>query len=420
MKWQLDWQDSKTDMETRMPAYSIPGFGTFSNRLQRYQYGEESYQLNTQFDKAISLADRKHQIVYGFSVVHKEVTNESVSNDLDNNTSTPKDYIPLVKARTYSLFLQDDIQLSEKLSLSPALRYDNYEYNPEVTSGFAAESEDVNKGKATARLGAVYRVDQKTSVFVQLSQGYKVPDVNDMFHTVTNFGYQFLANPDLKPEESNALELGVRGEYGLGSVEAAAFLNRYKNFIDEVVVDPNDPVLGVVYQMQNVDKAKIWGYELRTHVWLDEAIGAPSGTTFRGSLAYARGENTENDTPLNSISPLKVVLGLAYDAPSDTWGGELNWTLSAAKEEKDIPDTSEGVKRYEAPGYGIVDITAYYKPLNALTLRAGLFNLTDKKYWIWDDIRDLETSGRGVTPESGLDRYSQPGRNFSVSARYEF
>lgn len=154
-------------------------------------------------------------------------------------------------------------------------------------------------------------------------------------------------------------------------------------------------------------------------LWLDELTNAPRGTTLRVSIAYADGENTVNDEPLAAVAPLTAVFGLAYDNPSETWGGELSWLLAAAKEGKDIPENDAGTK-YDTPGYGVVDLTAYYKPVNGLTLQLGLFNLTDKEYWHWEDLRGLTTDGREATPASGFDRYSQPGRNFSISAEYVF
>jgi hemoglobin/transferrin/lactoferrin receptor protein len=47
-------------------------------------------------------------------------------------------------------------------------------------------------------------------------------------------------------------------------------------------------------------------------------------------------------------------------------------------------------------------------------LRAGVFNLTDEKYWWWNDVRGLSSTSV-VT-----DAYSQPGRNASVSLSVRF
>jgi len=47
-------------------------------------------------------------------------------------------------------------------------------------------------------------------------------------------------------------------------------------------------------------------------------------------------------------------------------------------------------------------------------VRGGVFNLTDRKYWLWQDIRGLAASS------TVRDAYTQPGRNGSVSISYRF
>ena len=59
----------------------------------------------------------------------------------------------------------------------------------------------------------------------------------------------------------------------------------------------------------------------------------------------------------------------------------------------------------------MIDLTAYYRPIKDLTLSAGLFNLTDRKYWKWSDVRG----------EDALDAdNTQAGRNWAITAKYEF
>jgi hemoglobin/transferrin/lactoferrin receptor protein len=64
---------------------------------------------------------------------------------------------------------------------------------------------------------------------------------------------------------------------------------------------------------------------------------------------------------------------------------------------------------FEPGGYGIVDLTASYRPLDSLAIRVGLFNLTDKTYWRWSEVR-------GLSPGDPLvSALSAPGRNAAIS-----
>lgn len=113
---------------------------------------------------------------------------------------------------------------------------------------------------------------------------------------------------------------------------------------------------------------------------------------------------------INNDYSLKAVIGLGYDAPSERWGSILNWTLVKSKDDNDLSEDT----LFETGGYGILDLTAYYKPTSTLTFRGGIFNLTDKEYIVYEDVRGLSES----TTESDL--YTQPGRNFTMSASYSF
>ena len=120
------------------------------------------------------------------------------------------------------------------------------------------------------------------------------------------------------------------------------------------------------------------------------------------------------------MHPLTAVIGLGYDAPSQVWGSDVMWTMVAAKKSDDISNMSDvstgesqGGDKFASPGYGIIDLTAYYKPYKGITINAGIFNITDKKYWIWNDVRNVTSN------DQGLNRYTQPGRNYAVSVKWE-
>ena len=55
----------------------------------------------------------------------------------------------------------------------------------------------------------------------------------------------------------------------------------------------------------------------------------------------------------------------------------------------DLPTSPNGVQ-VGTPSATVIDLTAYYRPIKDLTLSAGLFNLTDRKYWKWSDVRGEE------------------------------
>ena len=221
-------------------------------------------------------------------------------------------------------------------------------------------------------------------------------------------------NPDLEPEKSKSYETGLRGHFDEGSFDVAVFYNKYRDFIDEDNVKPGYDLDS--FQSRNIKHATIKGVELKGQLQLD-AFGAPRGLYTKGSIAYAYGRNDDNGQPLNSVNPLTGVFGLGYD--QDNYGGLVSWTV--VKKKNRVDDTAfkapdiEG-KQFKTPGFGIVDVSAYYKVTQDVTVSAGVYNLTDKKYWLWDDVRSYDGVGEAsaVNP-ANLDRLTQPGRNFAIN-----
>ena len=417
---QLSWQNSKSNQVTY--TYSA------DDRKKDYFYEQGGYQLDAQLNKRIAHQGTEHLLTYGLSWSKSDLENHNRTYRLDTGELLPPDtphqpgrYSPLATSETYGVFFQDEITLDNgRMILTPGVRYDSYTLSPETDSRYPTQLDD-NKGDAfTAKLGLLYRVHDSASVFAVYSQGFRAPTLDEAYYAYENevrpgFGYAFLANPDLKPEESDSYELGVRLEGHSGVMEVTAFSNDYKNFIEEVVLPDSGYAYGA-FQKQNISKAKVEGIELKGELWLDEVMGAPDGLVLHGAVAFADGKNLVTDKPLETIAPLTGVFGLHYDHPSSRYGGALNFTAVAGKRQRDIGNE----EHFEAPGYGVIDLTTYYSPLPGLTLRAGLFNLADKKYWKWEDIRGLTKNGMSALPASGLDRYAQPGRNVSVSAKYVF
>ena len=69
---------------------------------------------------------------------------------------------------------------------------------------------------------------------------------------------------------------------------------------------------------------------------------------------------------------------------------------------------------FTPPSFTVFDVTGWWNVTDAVTLRAGVFNLTDKTYWWWSDARGLAANS---TVTEG---YTQSGRNYSVSLAVKF
>ena len=71
----------------------------------------------------------------------------------------------------------------------------------------------------------------------------------------------------------------------------------------------------------------------------------------------------------------------------------------------------------------VFDMYGFYKPVKNLTLRAGVYNVFNRKNTTWDSLRGLYSysTTNGVDRDGkGLDRYRAPGRNYAVSLEWKF
>jgi hemoglobin/transferrin/lactoferrin receptor protein len=215
-----------------------------------------------------------------------------------------------------------------------------------------------------------------------------------------------LRNPDLRPETSATFEGGLRLNSKAVDLSVTAYSGRYRNFISQVQVGGTGTAANpILFQYQNLNRVKVKGiegrFEART-AW---------GLTGTLAIAYAKGDQFDQAnvvTPLQTIDPLKLVMGLGYRASDGKFGGQIIMTHAARKEE----DRAPGIFRPDA--YTILDATVFVRLAERFTVRAGIFNLLDKKYIEYADVR-------GLGPTSTItDAFTQAGRNASVSLSVRF
>ena len=77
-------------------------------------------------------------------------------------------------------------------------------------------------------------------------------------------------------------------------------------------------------------------------------------------------------------------------------------------------DASTATAQFVTPAATTLDLSGQWRIRKDLRLNAGIYNLTDKKYWNWADVR-------GVASNSTVpDAYTQPGRHVRVSLGADF
>jgi len=144
---------------------------------------------------------------------------ETQSDELLDKRFTNSTELTRQQAQTYSAFLQQDIALTESLSLVAGARYDYH---------------DLFKGFPTYRLTAMYRVEPFTFRGGYAS-GFRSPTLKELysnwFHPWGG-GFQIVGNENLKPEKSDNLTFSVDYSYGKFDFTAITQYSKVHDKID--------------------------------------------------------------------------------------------------------------------------------------------------------------------------------------------
>jgi len=385
-----------------------------ADRSRDVTYDESTWQFGLQADKLVRTGDWAQKITYGFDYARTNVENLQTGLVPPAGESYPLKRFPDTRETSSAFYVQDEF-IHDRWSITPGIRFDRFSLDADQ-AGFSAQAVSLSGSAVSPKLGVLFRATPQWSVYGNYASGFKAPNafqVNNFFENTIS-GYRTIPNPNLKPEKSQNVELGVRGRTGVLNFDVAAFTGNYKDLIE------NDRQVGgvfgsrvnpVTFQSVNIGRARISGFEVK-----GELDFTDNGMGFSVPFAWGqtRGRDRSNDRPLNSIDPRKINLGLAYKAPA--WSVRLDAVHHAAKKRADVDaaEITTGGVQFLTPSATTLDLSAQWRINRDLRLNASITNLTNKRYWMWSDVRGL-TSTALIR-----DAYTQPGRSFNVSLVADF
>jgi len=420
--WRVYAQDSDTEQFTReQRTTTVFGAPSHAERQRVFDYSQELIGAETVLRKHIAAGALRHGVVYGLELESSRVeeSRDGIEIDLDTGSvstvvaseAMPVRDFPNTDIFQAGVFAQDDISVGNgRLTVVPAVRYDYYKLDPDPDAIFMEDNPGVTPAGVTEsdvapKLGLLYDINNDASVFAQYAHGFRSPPFEDVNFGLALLRFNFVAipNPDLKPETSDTIEVGLRTSSARMQSNVSLYYSEYDNFIESKVNLGVDPETGqLTFQSQNRARAEIYGLEAKAVLSLEELH---KGLWLKAAFAYAHGDDVERDQPLNTIDPASAVVGLEYTAAGGRWGVEAAATLTAAKRRVD----ESGPDLFRTPSYATLDLFGFYRFSERVQLNWGVFNITDRKYWDWTDVRGLGAD------EPLIDLYTRPGANASLS-----
>lgn len=284
-------------------------------------------------------------------------------------------------------------------------------------------SETYNNHDLVFKMG--YQLNDQTTVNASLSSKQRAPSYQERYLWLPMQatggladGHTYIGNLNLDSETANEVNLGIDYQTERVSVSLQTY---YKDISDYIQGTPYQ-TSGVMMadnaiamfsnmmsggnpplQYNNVD-AKVYGAEVSYSVALDDHWSVA------GNLSYVRGKRTDVSDDLYRIAPLNHRLSVNYQA--DQWKVSLVSELLAEQNK-----VSEYNSEAKTSGYGLLHLSANYQVNDDLQLRAGIDNLTDKRY------QEHLASYNRVLGNDDIavgDRLYGTGRSARVGVTYQF
>ncbi|HHF3792953.1 TPA: TonB-dependent hemoglobin/transferrin/lactoferrin family receptor, partial [Haemophilus influenzae] len=384
-------------------------------------------------------------------------------------------YLLPIKTKEKSVYLFDNVVITDYLSFDLGYRYDNIHYQPKYKHGVTPKLPDdivkglfipLKKGRNSndevkknvqenidyiAKQNKKYKahsysfastIDPTSFLRLQLkySKGFRAPTSDEMYFTFKHPDFTILPNTNLKPEIAKTKEIAFTlHNDDWGFISTSLFKTNYKNFIDLIFKGEEDFAVGgsggrtlpfSLYQNINRDSAVVKGIEINSKVFLGKMAKFMDGFNLSYKYTYQKGR-MDGNIPMNAIQPKTMVYGLGYDHPSQKFGFNFYTTHVASKNPEDTYDIYAKDKKqmdtsikWRSKSYTILDLIGYVQPIKNLTIRAGVYNLTNRKYITWDSARSIRSFGTSNVIDQktgqGINRFYAPGRNYKMSVQFEF
>jgi hemoglobin/transferrin/lactoferrin receptor protein len=425
--WRLHVQHTQSEQITDEERRAVPPRSP-PTRLQRsFTLEDRLAGAEVTFTKAIPSGTWRHQVVYGVELEAGRVTEQRDGSERNLNTGTvtpvilgevfPVRDFPVTDRAEAGIYLQDDVtREGSRWHFTPGLRFDWYRLRPREDDVYREDNPSarpvaLDDQAIAPKMALSYEVTQDTTAFGQYARGFRAPPFEDVNIglEIPLFNYRALPNPDLRPETSDSLEIGLRSHGSAWRTTLSAYYTRFEDFIESRANVGTDPLTGAtLFQSRNIASARMYGVELASHLDAGALLPSLPGWSLGLNASWARGDDTVSDQPLNSIEPAQVNLIVEYAAPN-RWGAQLIASATAAKDR-----VAEGTAPlYRSGSHLVLDAFAYATLGARGQINLGVTNLTDEHSIDWVDVR-----GR-LASDPLVPYAAHPGRSLSLSVRWE-
>ncbi len=260
-----------------------------SYKLINQQYDDIPYGRTTSFNSGINLSQKISE--YSFNIF----------DDFTNERFEVSSFTDGAKSQALNEFgASAQIPISENILSQPALRFSSEDGGVIPSIGFTGYNED------------------RWKIFLNYSQGYRPGSISDKYYK----SISFTGNPNLQPEQSKEIDLGVEKNIPLGILKFEAFSRDLTNLIENRYVAPN------VLSPQNVGRAHATGFE-------GQFAGKTPIADPALNISYLENKNLDASEPVIlspqfqiSLTLVKIVGSCVFSVEDTQWSDYYDRDLS--------------------------------------------------------------------------------------------
>ncbi|MFP2238182.1 TonB-dependent siderophore receptor [Pseudescherichia vulneris] len=320
---------------------------------------------------------------------------------------------PYSQAEIFSLFAEDNIEVTDSTMLTPALRFDHHS----IVGDNWSPSLNLSQGlwdDFTLKMG-IARAYKAPSLY-QTNPNYILYSKGQGCYASTS-GCYLQGNEDLKAETSINKEVGLEFKRDGWLAGATWFRNDYRNKIEAGYSPVYTNGSGTdLYQWENVPKAVVEGLEGTLNVPVTEAINWTNNITY-----MLQSKNKETGDRLSIIPEYTLNSTLSWQVYQDfsvqstfTWYGKQQ-----PKKYNYKGQPATGSELNEVSPYSILGLSGTWDANKYVSLTAGIDNLFDKRHW---RAGNAQTTGgaTGYMYGAGAETYNESGRTYYMSVNTHF
>ena len=315
--------------------------------------------------------------------------------------------------RNWAAYVEDNISLTDKTHLIPAIRFDHNSdsgsnWSPALNFSHQIGENWLVKG-GIARAYKAPNLYQTNPDFILYTRGQGCP-----LNAPSSVRCYYMGNSNLKPETSINKEIGLEFNKNGWQASATYFHNAYRNKIvigDQLIATSN--IGNWLLQWENTPKATISGIEGNLVIPLHDTL------KWSNNFTYMHKSEDYQGNPL-SLVPKHTINSTLSWTPNERFDANLTFThygrtkprsVAINRIERDgnlragtLPLSAER-NQTQIGSYGIWGINAGYNWNKRVAVRGGISNLFDKKLY---------------RTTAGAQTYNEHGRAFYGSLKVSF